>query len=462
MSFTVLSDEQVRSVLEDLTLDELDEFRHVLSSALHEFSKNPRAVAVEPYQQPQYATTLHPDSKATTLYIPCAGPEGIACKVISRTAPDIIKGESVKPIAPTGAVNLFSPDGQPVGLVQASTLTAFRTALGSACLLSRRNHVKTLTVFGSGSQAYWHIRLALKMRGSSIKHVNIINHRFSDTAASILRHLMGVPSNVRSQEGWANTKFAMLTPSFHDFERLQAENILNADVIYCCTPSTVELFDGEILTTHEGRKKGRLIVAVGSVKPNMKELPETILRQATKNHDKPHRHFHKHAEEGGVIVVDTIDGVLKEAGEIMTAGIGPTQLVELGELVMLHHLANDDSEISTVSSGASTTASERTSLSIDGRAMSTVYGDETRPKSPATSVSSDGQKKKFQLPFRKNSNSSSDQGEKKKEDALVRWLRDGTVIYKSVGIGLMDLSVGFHLLKVAGEKNLGTQIPNFT
>lgn len=94
--------------------------------------------------------------------------------------------------------------------------------------------------------------------------------------------------------------------------------------------------------------------------------------------------------------------------------------------------------------------------------MSTVYGDETRPKSPATSVSSDGQKKKFHIPFRKNSNSSSDQGEKKKEDALVRWLRDGTVIYKSVGIGLMDLSVGFQLLKVAGEKNLGTQIPNFT
>jgi ornithine cyclodeaminase/alanine dehydrogenase-like protein (mu-crystallin family) len=139
---------------------------------------------------------------------------------------------------------------------------------------------------------------------------------------------MGVPSNVRSKEGWANTQFAMLTPSFHDFERLQVENILNADVIYCCTPSTVELFDGEILTTHEGRKKGRLIVAVGSVKPNMRELPETVLRQATKNHDKPHRHFHKHADEGGVIVVDTIDGVLKEAGEIISASIGPTQLVE--------------------------------------------------------------------------------------------------------------------------------------
>ncbi|KAK7221074.1 hypothetical protein V2G26_009077 [Clonostachys chloroleuca] len=129
---------------------------------------------------------------------------------------------------------------------------------------------------------------------------------------------------------------------------------------------------------------------------------------------------------------------------------------------MLHHLANEDSESSTISSGASTTASERTSLSIDGRAMSTVYSDEARPKSPAASVSSDGQKKKFHIPFRKNSNSSSDQGEKKKEDALVRWLRDGTVIYKSVGIGLMDLSVGFQLLKVAGEKNLGTQIPNFT
>jgi ornithine cyclodeaminase/alanine dehydrogenase-like protein (mu-crystallin family) len=188
--------------------------------------------------------------------------------------------------------------------------------------------VKTLTVFGSGSQAYWHVRLALMMRGSTIKHVHIMNRRFSDSAGQILKKFTIIPAHVKEREGWAQTKFSMLTPTFHDFERLQKEQIRSADVIYCCTPSRHELFDASILTSHEGRKKGRLIVAVGSYTPEMRELPEGLLQLVTKPHEKNHRHFHKHADEGGVIVVDTLDGVLKEAGEIISAKINPNQMVE--------------------------------------------------------------------------------------------------------------------------------------
>lgn len=234
----------------------------------------------------------------------------------------------MKPISPTGVLNLFNPDGSPIGLVHASTLTAFRTALASACLLSRRNHVRTLTVFGSGSQAYWHVRLALLMRGSTIKHVHIINRRFSDSAGRILKQFTVVPAAIKEREGWAYTKFSILTPTFHDFERLQKEQIRSADVIYCCTPSRQELFDASILTSHEGRKKGRLIVAVGSYTPEMRELPEGLLQLVAKPHDKNHRHFHRHAEEGGVIVVDTLEGVMKEAGEVIAAKISPHQMVE--------------------------------------------------------------------------------------------------------------------------------------
>lgn len=49
----------------------------------------------------------------------------------------------------------------------------------------------------------------------------------------------------------------------------------------------------------------------------------------------------------------------------------------------------------------------------------------------------------------------------KKEDALVKWLRDGTVIYKSVGLGLMDLAVGMHMVQLAREKGIGTQVEGF-
>lgn len=230
-------------------------------------------------------------------------------------------------IQPTGAVTLLSPEGQPVGFLHAKTLTAFRTALSSTCLLARRAHVKTVTCFGVGLQAYWHVRLALLVRGETIRHVNIINRRFSDQAQCFLKQFYRVPAHIKEREGWAETTFSILTPGYGEFKRLQRDQIRDADVLYCCTPSTEDLFDAEVLTSHEGRRKGRLIAAIGSYTPQMRELPEGLLVQATK-HEKAHWHFHKHAPEGGVIVVDTLDGALKEAGEVIAAGLQPTQLVE--------------------------------------------------------------------------------------------------------------------------------------
>ncbi|PHH90396.1 hypothetical protein CDD83_3810 [Cordyceps sp. RAO-2017] len=463
MTLTILSDEQVRTVLEGLSLDELDEFRHVLASALHEFSTNVEADDQGFYQQPPRLTTLHPDSRATTLYMPSCGPEGMGCKVVSLTSPDAADDAAVRPISPTGVVNLLAPDGRPLGLVHAGTLTAFRTALGSACLLARRNQVKSITVFGSGLQAYWHIRLALMMRGSTVKRVNIINRRFSDSATAILKKFTVIPQDVKDREGWSQTKFGILTSTFHEYGRLLKEQLRGADVIYCCTPSRHDLFDASILTSHEGRKKGRLIVAVGSYAPDMRELPEGLLVQATKYHDKSHRHFHKHAEEAGVIVVDTLEGVLKEAGEVIAAKIKPNQLVELGEIVMLHRLAVEESETDTT--GSQTPPSTEPELLDPGDRTPSVSGgagdSPRRPSSPSNSSSSGhARKSSFQLPFRKNS-SSSLESEKKKEDSLARWLRDGTVVYKSVGLGLMDLVVGMHLVKLANKKNVGTLIEDF-
>ncbi|KFA63603.1 hypothetical protein S40285_04145 [Stachybotrys chlorohalonatus IBT 40285] len=462
MTFTVLSDDQVRAILESLNLDELEEFRHVLASALHEYSAGSGQSEGSLYQQPHRVSTLHPVTKATTLFMPSCGPGGIG--FVSLTTPTGKEKEKEGPsnTRPTGIVNLFSPDGRPTGLIHASTLTAFRTALASSCLVARRNHVKTITVFGSGLQAYWHVRLALMMRGSSIKHVNVINRRFSDNAGGMLKQFAHISSAVKEREGWAQTSFTMLTPTFHEYDRLQKEYIRAADIIYCCTPSREDLFDGSILTSHEGRRKGRLIIAVGSYTPEMREIPQALLHQAAKQ-DRSHRHFHKHADEGGVIVVDTLQGALKEAGEIISANIHPSALVELGELVMLHRLAVEESDAETNSiSRASTDEIDKADLTHERPAMATVYGDkEPRASSPAGSASSEGQKSGFRIPFRRSSHGSSESDRKKKEDGLSTWLRDGTVVYKSVGLGLMDLVVGSHLIKFANEKQVGTRIPGF-
>jgi len=107
------------------------------------------------------------------------------------------------------------------------------------------------------------------------------------------------------------------------------EQLREADVVFCCTPSTEDLFEANTLTAKEARWKGRLIVAVGSYSPDMRELPKELLHQATgKQYGQGHGHLANNALDGGIIVVDTLEGVMKEAGEIIEAKISPTQLVE--------------------------------------------------------------------------------------------------------------------------------------
>ena len=130
--------------------------------------------------------------------------------------------------------------------------------------MSRRQNVNTITVFGAGKQAYWHIRLALMLRGDDIRHVNIINRSF-DRIGKLLKEFYE-PDNMELR---TNTKFSALTAEFGEYGRLLKEEVRKADVIFCCTPSTEPLFPAEFLTSHEGRRKGRFLSAIGSYKASM-------------------------------------------------------------------------------------------------------------------------------------------------------------------------------------------------
>jgi hypothetical protein len=133
---------------------------------------------------------------------------------------------------------------------------------------------------------------------------------------------------------------------------------------------------------------------------------------------------------------------------------------------MLHRMAlREAEETDTIHSQSSTATSTSEKLSLDDKspAMSTVFGSTeriSRPSSPTGSTASSGHGVSFKLPFRNNSPGPSER-KKKKEDSMARWLRDGTVVYKSVGLGLMDLVIGTQLVKVAKEKGVGTQIEGF-
>ncbi|KAK8098545.1 UbiD family decarboxylase [Apiospora kogelbergensis] len=485
MSLTVLSDDDIRNILESLTSSETEALADRMRGALREYSTGTQNIDVGSIHQPE-RTVVHSDAtNATTLFMPSINEDGHAVKVVTlsggNTAPD------QPALRPTGSVTVFSPQGAPTGFLHAKTLTAFRTALASSCLLTKRQHVKTLTVFGSGLQAYWHVRLALLLRGEKVKQVYVINRQFSDSARDILAKFYAVDPETRRREGWADTRFSVLTPSYGEYERLTKDR--RRDILLYSKPRTP--FDPTILTNTNGRRKGRLIVAIGSYKPEMREIPREVLEQAIKGtHGAGHIHFHKHATEGGVVVVDTLDGAMKEAGEIIEAGVQPNQMVELGELVMIRKAAEEEDSIVSMASPASTPSStadissdlDKLDIKSGSSAMSSIYGRNSTEAgsfsnlegASGTGSQSPKRSSSFTSLFSKQQHRrSSSQGSSKQRkqsqsqsqnepDHLARWLTSGNVIYKSVGLGLMDLVVGNEIIRLAKEKGVGHHIENFS
>ena len=47
------------------------------------------------------------------------------------------------------------------------------------------------------------------------------------------------------------------------------------------------------------------------------------------------------------------------------------------------------------------------------------------------------------------------------EVGMRRWLQAGNVIYKSVGVGLMDICVGEDLVMLARERGVGVSVDGF-
>lgn len=92
--------------------------------------------------------------------------------------------------------------------------------------------------------------------------------------------------------------------------------------------------------------------------------------------------------------MDSLEACLKEAGEVIQGGISADQLVEIGELMIVKKASLREIE------------------------MGTGTGDK----------------------------------------GLKKWLQAGNVIYKSVGVGLMDICVGEDLVRLAMEKGLGTTV----
>jgi ornithine cyclodeaminase len=87
-----------------------------------------------------------------------------------------------------------------------------------------------------------------------------------------------------------------------------AELVAAADVVCCCTTAREPLFDGALVADHA------TVVAIGSHEPEAREVDDALAHRAT-------------------VVVESRASALREAGDVIAAGIAEADLVTLADVV---------------------------------------------------------------------------------------------------------------------------------
>jgi ornithine cyclodeaminase len=207
-----------------------------------------------------------------------------------------------------GAITLYNAVGELQGVLNAAEITAFRTALATMTLLVRWKAAPSpkLVVFGAGKQSEWHVRLALLLV-PGIKTVTVINR----SRQRLEKFEQDVLSALRSS--YSEAQFEIISPEANDdYHAQMAIRLAEADIVCGCTPSVEPLFAAQDLQLNLSKPK--FLSLIGSYKPGMQEVDTETIRR------------------GGKIFVDSEDACLEEAGELIRAGLGPNDLVEVGSL----------------------------------------------------------------------------------------------------------------------------------
>jgi len=269
-----------------------------------------------------------------------------------------------------------------------------------------------------------HVRLALLVRNTSdIKSVTFVTRRQARSrAAAIDQDCAIAPSTLPTDSFLDNDpEFQALVQDFPGLSARQAgkqsvwrvvasgsdeegQALASADVIFCTTPSRTPLWDASKHPLH-GKP---LICAIGSYTANMIEVPVEVVRSVVDGvvqGNGPPRVF-----------VDYQQACLSESGELVRAGLGHEDVIDMGVLA----------------SGVAQRPGR------DSRDSDSTINDQTMathcPKAWA-------------------------------DDLQNAWVRSETVLYKSVGCGVMDTAVAEFLLRKletpAGQTTPGISVVEF-
>ena len=250
--------------------------------------------------------------KGTTLVMPALVDDGAAQALTVKVA-SVFEGNPAKglPLINAAVIVLEPETGQPLALIEGATLTGIRTAAGSAAatdLLANKDS-RTLAIFGAGVQARTHLEAICAVR--PIETVWIFGRTPSRAEQLIdeMAALGAIPSDLRV----ASSPGAALA---------------EANIVCTTTTATDAVFDDAAL------KPGVHINAVGSYRPDMREIPAATVARA-------------------LVVVDDRRAAWEEAGDLIQPfeeGLiaGDHVHADLGELVLGRKAGRENSEQTTL------------------------------------------------------------------------------------------------------------------
>lgn len=100
MSLSVLTDEQIRLLLESLTVDELETFYVNLKGALHDYSNGSQVAGESDIHQPHRQSVNSSRTGATTLFMPSSSPAGVGVKGVRAPCLALALAPGLKSICP--------------------------------------------------------------------------------------------------------------------------------------------------------------------------------------------------------------------------------------------------------------------------------------------------------------------------------------------------------------------------
>jgi len=251
---------------------------HVLTEAEVHRLLDPRTLipAIEEAFRTRYPSSLMPPrtqmklADGVFLIMPCYDREGrgLGMKLVKfserpRLAEERIQATYILLDAESGCCNLLIP---------ANHLTDLRTAATSAVAtkILAREDAKVLGVFGTGRQARAHLQVLRCVRNFERALVSGKDPVRTQDFARQMEHELGM----RVESVYPRTCAA------------------ESDVLCTCTTATAPLFNGNML------RKGTHLNLIGSFRPATREVDDLTVRRSR-------------------ILVDTYDGALTEAGDLM-------------------------------------------------------------------------------------------------------------------------------------------------